>query len=56
MQAASDIMLGWLHVTGIDSVERDFYVRQLWDGKASAIIEAISTGRSRPTRRCAAGR
>ena len=32
-QAASDIMLGWLHTTGLDGVERDFYVRQLWDGK-----------------------
>ena len=27
--------------TGIDGVERDFYVRQLWDGKASAIVEAM---------------
>ena len=44
MQAASDIMLGWVHVTGIDGVERDFYVRQLWDGKASAIIEAMEPG------------
>ena len=34
MQAASDIMLGWLHTTGIDGVERDFYLRQLWDGRA----------------------
>jgi uncharacterized protein (DUF2252 family) len=41
MQAASDIMLGWVHVTGIDGVERDFYVRQLWDGKASAIVEVM---------------
>jgi uncharacterized protein (DUF2252 family) len=41
MQSASDIMLGWLRVTGIDGVERSFYVRQLWDGKASAIIEVM---------------
>ena len=41
MQAASDIMLGWLRVTGIDGVERDFYVRQLWDGKASATVEVM---------------
>jgi hypothetical protein len=38
MQAASDILLGWLHVTGFDGRERDFYVRQLWDGKASADV------------------
>ena len=36
MQAASDIFLGWHRVQGLDGVERDFYVRQLWDGKASA--------------------
>ena len=31
MQAASDIMLGWHRVTGLDGVKRDFYFRQLWD-------------------------
>jgi uncharacterized protein (DUF2252 family) len=36
MQAASDIMLGWIRTIGLDGVERDFYVRQLWDGKGSA--------------------
>jgi hypothetical protein len=41
MQAASDIMLGWLRPTGIDDVQRDFYIRQLWDGKGSAIVEAM---------------
>ncbi len=41
MQAASDIMLGWVRVTGIDGVERDFYVRQLWDSKFSAEIETM---------------
>ncbi len=41
MQASSDIMLGWLRVTGVDGVERDFYVRQLWDGKASATVEVM---------------
>jgi uncharacterized protein (DUF2252 family) len=41
MQSASDIMLGWLRTPGIDGVERDFYIRQLWDGKGSAIIEAM---------------
>jgi Uncharacterized protein conserved in bacteria (DUF2252) len=40
-QAASDIMLGWLRATDPDGVERDFYVRQLWDAKGSATIEAM---------------
>jgi uncharacterized protein (DUF2252 family) len=33
MQAASDIMLGWLRTVGLDGRQRDFYIRQLWDGK-----------------------
>ena len=41
MQAASDIFLGWDRVTGIDGVNRDFYVRQLWDGKGSAEVETM---------------
>jgi Uncharacterized protein conserved in bacteria (DUF2252) len=41
MQAASDIMLGWLRSPGIDGVERDFYVRQLWDAKGSASVETM---------------
>jgi uncharacterized protein (DUF2252 family) len=41
-QAASDVLLGWLKVEGIDGKKRDFYVRQLWDGKGSAEIETMS--------------
>ena len=41
MQATSDIFLGWIRVLGIDGVERDFYVRQLRDGKASVPIEVM---------------
>ena len=41
-QAASDIMLGWLRAAGLDGVERDFYVRQLWDGKGSALVELMN--------------
>ena len=41
MQSASDILLGWISTHGIDGVDRDFYVRQLWDGKASAPIETM---------------
>jgi len=42
MQASSDIMLGWLRTTGLDGETRDFYVRQLWDWKSSANIEAMA--------------
>jgi uncharacterized protein (DUF2252 family) len=42
MQAASDLALGWIHVTGIDGVARDFYVRQLWDWKASVDVEGMA--------------
>jgi uncharacterized protein (DUF2252 family) len=41
MQAASDIFLGWLPALGADDVLRDFYVRQLWDGKFSVDVEAM---------------
>jgi uncharacterized protein (DUF2252 family) len=41
MQSASDIFLGWIRTVGLDGVERDFYVRQLWDAKGSALIEAM---------------
>ena len=41
MQAASDIFLGWVRVEGIDGEQRDFYIRQLWDWKASADLERM---------------
>jgi len=41
MQAASDVMLGWVRAEGIDGNRRDFYVRQLWDWKGSARIESM---------------
>jgi uncharacterized protein (DUF2252 family) len=41
MQAASDIFLGWTPAVGSDERERDFYVRQLWDGKRSVAVEAL---------------
>jgi uncharacterized protein (DUF2252 family) len=41
MQAASDLMLGWVRIAGIDGVSRDFYVRQLWDQKGSAVVETM---------------
>jgi uncharacterized protein (DUF2252 family) len=42
MQAASDIFLGWIrNPAGLDGVQRDFYVRQLWDWKTSVDTETI---------------
>ena len=35
-------MLGWFHAHALDGGERDFYVRQLWDWKVSADLEAIT--------------
>jgi len=40
-QAASDIMLGWIKIEGIDGIKRDFYIRQLWDSKMSAAVELM---------------
>jgi uncharacterized protein (DUF2252 family) len=41
MQAASDIFLGWDRLTGIDGMQRDFYIRQLRDWKGSAEIDTM---------------
>jgi uncharacterized protein (DUF2252 family) len=41
MQAASDVLLGWLPAIGVDDDARDFYVRQLWDGKRSIDVETL---------------
>jgi uncharacterized protein (DUF2252 family) len=41
MQAVSDIFLGWVRVTGLDGVQRDFYLRQLRDWKGSVEVEAV---------------
>jgi uncharacterized protein (DUF2252 family) len=41
MQSASDLMLGWVQIQRPDGPVRDFYVRQLWDAKGSAIVEAM---------------
>jgi uncharacterized protein (DUF2252 family) len=47
MQAASDALLGWQRVTGIDGQDRDFYVRQLWDGKGSVDVSTMPPERLR---------
>ncbi len=41
MQAASDVFLGWMNVTGLDGEKRDYYVRQLRDWKGSAEVEQV---------------
>jgi uncharacterized protein (DUF2252 family) len=42
MQTRPDFLLGWYRLTGFDGHERDFYVRQLWDGKASIDVNRLS--------------
>jgi uncharacterized protein (DUF2252 family) len=43
MQAASDILLGWVHdKVGVDGQGRDYYVRQLKDWKGSAEIDQMN--------------
>lgn len=42
MQATSDIFLGWHRGPDADGVPRDFYIRQLRDGKGSAVIDTMS--------------
>ena len=43
MQAASDILLGWIRVPRpfLGGTE-DLYVRQLWDAKGSAVVETMT--------------
>jgi uncharacterized protein (DUF2252 family) len=45
VQAASDVFLGWTHYPRRDGTITDFYVRQLWDGKASVDIGALGPKR-----------
>jgi uncharacterized protein (DUF2252 family) len=42
MQATGDIFLGWQRVDGVDGRTHDYYMRQLWDWKASANIESMT--------------
>lgn len=41
MQTASDVLLGWTDMKAEDGTRRSFYVRQLWDGKASIDLDDI---------------
>jgi uncharacterized protein (DUF2252 family) len=40
--AATDIFLSWTRSMGLDGKEHDFYVRQLWDWKASIDLSTMS--------------
>jgi uncharacterized protein (DUF2252 family) len=54
MQAASDPLLGWYRLRALDGKKHDFYVRQMWDGKASIDITNLSpTGLARYADVCA---
>jgi len=44
IQAAPDILLGWDRIQVLDDEPRDYYVRQLWDWKVSALIETMTPG------------
>src|SRR5262249_15816833 len=42
MQTSADQLLGWYALTAWDGLEHEFYVRQLWDGKASIDVTRLS--------------
>jgi len=41
MQGATDIFLGWVSITGLDGVNRHYYVRQFQDWKGSADVDSM---------------
>jgi hypothetical protein len=41
MQTASDMLLGWCRIPGLDGKRTDYYVRQLWDGKGSIDLSLL---------------
>ena len=43
MQTASDMLLGWCRLPGLDGKKKDYYVRQLWDGKGSIDLSLLNT-------------
>ncbi len=52
-QAAIDVFLGWQRSVGLDGVEHDFYIRQLWDWKASIDLSTMDqSGLHAYTRAC----
>ena len=54
IQSTSDILLGWTSLELPDGGSRDYYVRQLWNGKGSIDLEKIGTeGLASTARLCA---
>ncbi|MGA9856602.1 MAG: DUF2252 domain-containing protein [Solirubrobacteraceae bacterium] len=52
-QAAIDVFLGWQRSRGLDGLDHDFYIRQLWDWKASIDLSTMSaSGLHAYTRAC----
>jgi uncharacterized protein (DUF2252 family) len=52
-QAAIDVFLGWQRSPGLDGLDRDFYIRQLWDWKASIDLSTMDeSGLHAYTRAC----
>ena len=52
-QAAIDVFLGWQRSPGLDGKEHDFYIRQLWDWKASIDLSTMNeSGLHAYTRAC----
>ena len=52
-QAAIDVFLGWQRSFGLDQKQHDFYIRQLWDWKASIDLSTMSeSGLHAYTRAC----
>ena len=47
MQATGDVFLGWARITALSDTGRDYYFRQLWDGKTSADVEDMGPKRLR---------
>ena len=45
IQTASDMLLGWCRLPGEDRKLKDYYVRQLWDGKGSIDLSLLSPER-----------
>ena len=41
IQTASDMLLGWCSTPGVDGKKKDYYVRQLWDGKGSIDLSRL---------------
>jgi Uncharacterized protein conserved in bacteria (DUF2252) len=54
--AATDIFLSWQRSEGLDGNEHDFYVRQLWDWKASIDLANVTEAGLHAYTRRAAGR